>query len=30
MIIRSMNNEKEFPEGRTVQECLKALDNKEG
>ena len=26
MIIRSMNNEKEFPEGRTVQECLKALD----
>ena len=27
MIIRSMNNEKEFPEGRTVQECLKALDS---
>ena len=26
MIIRSMNNEKEFPEGKTVQECLKALD----
>ena len=26
MIIRSMNNEKEFPEGSTVQECLKALD----
>ena len=26
MIIRSMNNEKEFPEGATVQECLKALD----
>ena len=26
MIIRSMNNEKEFPEGRTVQECLKALN----
>ena len=26
MIIRSMNNAKEFPEGKTVQECLKALD----
>ena len=26
MIIRSMNNEKVFPEGKTVQECLKALD----
>ena len=26
MIIRSMNNEKEFPEGKTVMECLKALD----
>ena len=26
MIIRSMNNEKEFPEGKTVQECLKALN----
>ena len=26
MIIRSMNHEKEFPEGKTVQECLKALD----
>ena len=26
MIIRSMNNEKDFPEGTTVQECLKALD----
>ena len=26
MIIRSMNNEKEFPEGRTVKECLVALD----
>nr|AHF25184.1 phosphoribulokinase/uridine kinase [uncultured bacterium Contig87] len=26
MIIRSGNNEKEFPDGRTVQECLKALD----
>ena len=26
MIIRSMNNEKEFPEGKTVAECLKALD----
>ena len=26
MIIRSMNNEKEFPEGWTVQECLKELD----
>ena len=25
MIIRSMNNEKEFPEGKTVQDCLKAL-----
>lgn len=26
MIIRSMNNQKEFPEGTTVQACLKALD----
>ncbi len=26
MIIRSMNNQKEFPEGTTVQNCLKALD----
>ncbi len=26
MIIRSMNNEKEFPEGTTVAACLKALD----
>ena len=26
MIIRSMNNEKEFPEGKTVQDCLKALN----
>ncbi len=26
MIIRSMNNQKEFPEGTTVQICLKALD----
>ena len=26
MIIRSMNKEKEFPEGKTVQECLKAMD----
>ena len=26
MIIRSMNNEKEFPEGKTVMDCLKALD----
>ena len=26
MIIRSMNNEKEFADGTTVQECLKALD----
>ena len=26
MIIRSMNNEKEFPDGTTVQECLRALD----
>ena len=26
MIIRSMNNEKEFPEGTTVMDCLKALD----
>ena len=25
MIIRSMNNEKEFPEGKTVKECLQAL-----
>ena len=25
MIIRSMNNEKEFPEGRTVKDCLQAL-----
>ncbi len=25
MIIRSMNQEKEFPEGTTVQQCLKAL-----
>ena len=26
MIIRSMNNQKEFPEGTTVRNCLKALD----
>ena len=26
MIIRSMNNQKEFPEGTTVQNCLKGLD----
>ena len=26
MIIRSMNNEKEFPEGTTVKACLEALD----
>ena len=26
MIIRSMNKEKEFPEGKTVMDCLKALD----
>jgi len=26
MIIRSMDKEKEFPEGKTVEECLKALD----
>ena len=26
MIIRSMNNQKEFPEGTTVSSCLKALD----
>ena len=26
MIIRSMNNQKELPEGTTVQNCLKALD----
>ena len=25
MIIRSMNNEKEFPEGTTVKACLEAL-----
>ena len=26
MIIRSMNNEREFPEGTTVKACLEALD----
>ena len=26
MIIRSMNNQKEFPEGTTVRNCLKGLD----
>ena len=26
MIIRSMNNEKEFPEGTTVKACLEGLD----
>jgi uridine kinase len=26
MIISTMNRQKEFPEGKTVQECLKALD----
>lgn len=26
MIISTMNRKQEFPEGKTVQECLKAMD----